>query len=201
MNGDSPLFQHAAFYEFVSNDRGSPSHRYDTIVVQIGLLGVPQLRLGNGEHGLVGEGVAGIHSLGCALGNQLVVCIIQLDGNGNRFFGELEADSQRGLCTVQVIGDEVVADVGFRALQNVHIPEDTGSTELILVFQVTAVTPFQYQNCQSVLTVYYLIGNVKLGGGVGNLVVAQVLAVEPSVQAGVYTFKVQVSPGAFSSSL
>ena len=161
--------------------------------VQVRLFGIPELGFADVQHCLVGEGAACFHCLGCALGDQLTLCVIQLDGNGDDLLGELEADPQGCFITFQVVGNEVVPDVGFRAIQDVHIPEDAGGPELILVFQVAAVAPFQNQNCQGVLTVHNLIGDIELGSGVGNLVVAQVLAVEPCVQAGVYTFKVQVS--------
>src|SRR5699024_8878147 len=75
------------------------------------------------------------------------------------------------------------------------IPEDAGSTELVLIFQVAAVTPLQDQNRQSVLAFFDSLGDVKLGGGVGDFAVAQEGAVEPDVEAGVNTLEVQVGLG------
>ena len=85
--------------------------------------------------------------------------------------------------------------MAFGALQNVNIPKDTGCAELVLILQIATVAPLQDQHGQGVFTLFHLVRDVKFGGGVRHLVIAQVLAVQPCVQAGVSTFEIQIGSG------
>ena len=76
--------------------------------------------------------------------------------------------------------------------QQVHIPKDTGHTELVLAFQIGAQAPFHHQHRQQVFTLHQIGGHIKLTGGVAHLAVTHPVAVHPYIKEAVHAFKVQV---------
>ena len=143
----------------------------------------------------MGVGTAVLKGFDCCGCHRFVSSIQDLDLGCGHIAIVGEADPDSCFLLIQEGGGEVVADAVLRAAQDVHIAEDAGGAELILVFQVAAVAPLQDHNCQSVLAFLDVLCDVELRGGVGNFAVAQVLAVQPHVEAGVDTFEVQVSLG------
>ena len=162
--------------------------------VQVRLFGIPEGGILHREDCLMGVGTA-IKHLNNTGSDRLVSCIQQLYLGGDILTVVGKPDADGGFFFIQQCGGEVVPDAVFGTLQDVHIPEDAGGTELVLIFQIAAVTPLQDQNCQSVLSFFDSLGDVKLRGGVGDFAVAQEGAVEPDVEAGVNTLEVQVGLG------
>ena len=80
----------------------------------------------------------------------------------------------------------------FRTDDQVDIPENSGHSQLILVFQIGTVTPFQYQNRQKVFPFPDVRGDVKFADCVGNLAVSDKVPIHPYIKAGIHTFKIQV---------
>ena len=162
--------------------------------VQVGLLRIPEGRILNCEDCLMGVCTA-IERLDGACANTLLCCIQQLDLGRNKLTIVCEPDPDGGFFLIQQRGGEVIADAVFGALQDVHIAEDTGGAELILVLQIAAIAPFQDHNGQGVLAFSDGFCDIKLRGGVRNFAVAQECTVQPHIEAGVNTFKVQVGFG------
>ena len=81
--------------------------------------------------------------------------------------------------------------VFLRAENQVHIPEYSGHTELILILKIAAVTPFQHKDRQLVHAGFGFTGDVEFAGAVGNLAVAHKFPVNPHVKAGIHTFKIK----------
>ena len=162
--------------------------------VQVGLLRIPEGGILNGEDCLMGVSAA-VEGLNCAGANSLFCCIQQLDLGRNEFavIGKTNADSSFFL--IQQCGGEVIADAVLRTLQDVYIAENTGGTELVLVFQVAAITPLQDHDGQSVLTFPDGFGDIKLGCGMRYFAVAQEGAIQPDIQTGVNALKVQICLG------
>ena len=163
--------------------------------VQIGLLGIPEDGVLHGQNCLMSKSATvleGLDSCGC---HRLVSRIEDFDLGSSYVAVVSETDPDSCLFLIQQRGGEVIADAVLRTAQDVDIAEDARGTELILIFQVAAVAPLQDNDCQGVLAFLNSLGDVELGGGVGNLAVAQVLAVQPHVEAGVNALEVQVCLG------
>ena len=139
--------------------------------VQVRLLRVPEDGVLDREHCLMGVSTA-VKSLDGTSAHGLFCCIQQFDLSGNELAVVGKTNTNGRLLFIQQRGDKVIPDTAFRALQNVYIPEDSGSAELILVFQVTAVAPFQDHYCQRILAFPNRFGNIEFGSRVGNLIVA-----------------------------
>ena len=75
--------------------------------------------------------------------------------------------------------------------QNIHIPEDTREAEFILVLQITSVAPFEDEHGQKVFALLEKIRDIEFRSIVRYLAVADVGSVEPHVEAGVHSLKVQ----------
>ena len=76
--------------------------------------------------------------------------------------------------------------------KQMHVTENTGHTELILILQIASVAPFQHQNRQLIHSGFGFPCDVKLTGAVGNLAVADKLSVYPYIKAGIHSFKIKV---------
>ena len=101
-----------------------------------------------------------------------------------------------GYCSTslpQFAGNKVIPKHIGRTVQKIHIPENTAPAELVLALQVTAIAPLQNQYSQGIFTIAQMICDIKLTGGMCNLAVTNVLTVQPNVEAGIYTFKIQES--------
>ena len=163
--------------------------------VEIGLLGIPQGGLGNVQDSLMGI-VADMLLRGHFGGvDQTILSVQQPNDSGNTLTGEGEANADSSFILFLLGGHEVVPHMVLRTLDDVYIPEDAAGAELVLILQVAAIAPLQHQNGQSIFALTDLISHIKLAGGVGDLVVTHILAVEPDIQAGIHTLKVQVSLG------
>ena len=91
-----------------------------------------------------------------------------------------------------------VTNVVLGTQHQIYITEDTAHTQLVLIFQITAIAPFQNQYSQVVITLNQQVGNIELTGGMAYLAVAGKLTVHPYIKARIYTFKAQVvTVGAF----
>ena len=79
---------------------------------------------------------------------------------------ELKAYAELRGCEVisQISLDDIVLNMLLRTRQNIHIPEDSGETELILILKIAAVTPLKNQNGQKVVSILQKICNVELSG-------------------------------------
>ena len=64
----------------------------------------------------------------------------------------------------QVSLDDIVLNVLLRTRQNIHIPEDPGETELILILQVASVTPLKDEHSQEVFAILQKICYIELSG-------------------------------------
>ena len=91
--------------------------------------------------------------------------------------------------------DHIIFNVVLRAVQEIHVADDAGHPEFVLVLQITAVTPFQDQDCQKVLSLPEQAGDVKLRGMMRDLAVADVSTVQPHIEAGIHTLKIQIAAG------
>ena len=165
---------------------------FDQQGVQVGLLRIPQNGVLDHKHGLVGVSTAIFKSFYRGGSNSFILSVQNLDLGSSHIAVVGKPNPDGSSVLIQLHGGEVIPDAVLGAAQDVYIAEDTGGTELILVFQVAAVTPLQDHNSQGVLTFFDAFSDVELGGGVGNLAVAQVLAIQPYIEAGVHTFEVQV---------
>ena len=159
--------------------------------VQVRLLGVPECRILNSENCLMCVSTA-IECLNNTGANSLFRCIQQLDFCCNKLSIVCEPDTDSGFFIFHQCCGEVIPDAVFGTLQDIYITEDAGSTELVLIFQVAAIAPLQNHNRQGVLAFSDGLSNIKLGGGVRNFTVAQECTIQPHIEAGVNTFKVQV---------
>ena len=111
-------------------------------------------------------------------------------GGGRHGLAAVEPpDLDRGPRRVDRRGGEVVEEDGGRPREQVDVAEDPADAELVLIFQVAAVAPLEYKDGQAVGARLDDLGDVELGGGVRDLAVADVLAVEPHVEAGVDAFE------------
>ena len=110
---------------------------------------------------------------------------VQLQLHRNRPAPEPEPDPE--LRRTQVLRkrcrDHIIFNVVFRTVQKIHVADDAGHPEFVLVLQITAVTPFQDQDCQKVLSLPEQAGDVKLRGMMRDLAVADVSTVQPHVEA------------------
>ena len=162
--------------------------------VQVRLLRIPEGRILDGEDCLVGISAA-VEGLHCAGANSLFCCIQQLDLGRNELTVISKANADGGFFLIHQSGGEVITDAVFRTLQDIYIAEDAGGAELILVFQVAAVTPLQNHNSQGVLAFPDGFGNIKLGGRMRYLAVTQECTIQPDIEAGVNALKVQICLG------
>ena len=181
------------------------TRRGDDQGVEVGVLGAPQVRGLHGEPGAMGVAVVAGEGLQLTGGHHGAAVVDELDGGGDgpAPVGALDPDQGGGRAGVETGagdraqragGDVVEQDVG-RAAQEVDVAEDAAGAELVLVLQVGAVAPLEHQDGQAVDAGAQELGDVELRGGVGDLAVADVGAVEPHVEAGVHSLEGQVGAG------
>ena len=97
----------------------------------------------------------------------------------------------RSIVIRQVGMHKVIADAAFCAAQQIHIADDAGEAELVLILKVAAVAPLHDHHIQGVFAVHHRVGNVKLAGGVGHLTVTHKAAVHIDIVTGVHALKVE----------
>ena len=76
-----------------------------------------------------------------------------------------------------------------------YVAENAAGAELILILQVRAVAPFQHQYGKTVRAGVNEVGDIELSGGVGDLAVANVRAIEPHIEAGIHTLEREIRAG------
>lgn len=120
-------------------------------------------------------------------------CIVEGDagGGGNSGIVVTQADSNPCGAAVDVGCDEIVLDALFRSVQQVDITENAVHAEHILTFHVTAIAPFQHEDRQMVGAVLQKLRYIELACGMGDLTVPDKLTVEPDIEAGGNTLKIQ----------
>ena len=96
-----------------------------------------------------------------------------------------------GIALFQRRAYEIIPQMLFTAAQDVYIPEDARHAQLVLVFKIGAVTPFQHQHIDTVFALAQHVRHVKFGGGMGNLTVSRKRTVDPQVEAAVHALKAQ----------
>lgn len=153
-------------------------------------------RCGSGSQlGAVGELVVGGGVSQVGLGDGFPVGVGERDAGRDGIAAEGCADVDHGTIRVELCGGEVVENRRFRALQQVDIAEDPARAELVLVLKVRAHSPLEDEDRQPVRPGDEQVGHVELAGGVGDLAVANVAAVQPHVVAGIDSLEVEVDPG------
>ena len=90
---------------------------FDEHGVEIGLLGIPQGGLGDGQDRLMGVVADVILGRDLSGVDQMIVRIQQFHNGGDALTGKSEANADGSLFLVLLGGDEVVADVVLRALE------------------------------------------------------------------------------------
>ena len=104
----------------------------------------------------------------------------------------LHADRRAREVLVQRRLHEEIADVVFRAADEVHVAENAAHAQLVLVLEVGAVAPLEHEHRHGVLALDQKVRNVEFARRVRNLAVARELLVDPEVEAGIDALEVQV---------
>ena len=77
--------------------------------------------------------------------------------------------------------DPIILHRLFRPLQKIDIPEDTAHPELILIFEIRTIAPFQDKYGNRILALFYHVCHIELARCMGHLTVS-----------GIHALKVQV---------
>ena len=155
------------------------------------MLGVPQLRPLNGKNQNVGSGLC--------RGDQLSPRGIQSAGNrAVSFYFQLYPKLSGGKVLGKTFLYKEIPQKTVGPGDQGNVPENAAHSQLILVLQVSAVTPLEYQHGQSVIALPQQLGDLKFRGAVGNLAVPGKFPVDPEIQTGIHPFKVQKPSAAFS---
>ena len=123
--------------------------------------------------------------------NNLPLVIQQGNLGGNCFCSVGKPNMYR----IHTRSDKIIPQAICRTLQQVYVPENTAGAELILIFQIASVTPLQHKNGQPVCSSLQCMGNIKLRGRMRNLTIADIPSVDPNVEAGIDTLKIQIDFG------
>ena len=146
-------------------------------IVQNRVLGIPFCNIQIGKHGAGGL-VLGGYGGGARQP-------VTLQGKGDGGVGVGFGGQGQGVATVLFFGLGVnIPEVRRLLGAQQHIAENAVVAEHILIFQIGAVAPAMYHRQQLVLPGLHLAGQVKFGGVVRTLGIADVLAVQIEVQAG-----------------
>ena len=99
-------------------------------------------------------------------------------------FGSLEIILHRS-------ADGKVADVILGPGEQINVTENTAHAQLVLILQIAAVAPFHYQNGEKVFTGSHKGGDLEFACAVRYLAVADKFAVNPYIETGINTLKIQ----------
>ena len=153
--------------------------------IEIGMLGTPGTGIGN--HLLEAHDAVGRHLAGIAH-HQPVVGIVQLVSHRGLFAltDSTHMHGQRQLAIPVGLPVErrhhlVVGNILLRRAVQIDIALDAAQPPHILTLEIRTRTPAIDLDGQHVLARFHTIGHIPLGRGLGVLVVAQQLAVEPHV--------------------
>ena len=116
-----------------------------------------------------------------------------LHGYGNRSL-LIVADIQCNFrtCFRDFRRDAVILHRLFRPLQKIDIPEDATHPELILIFEIRTIAPFQDKYGNRILALFYHVCHIKLARCMGHLTVSGIGAIHPYIKAAIHALKVQV---------
>ena len=174
--------------------------------VEVGVLGAPQMRF---LHRQVDSMAIAVTTSGRVEGLQLpggdgFALMVHQRCRGGRHAaakGSPQLDDRVAACCLLILtapergGDGVVEEDRAWPRQEVDVPEDAAGAELVLILQVGAVAPLEYQDSKTVGAGTDVLGDVELTGGMGDLAVTDVGAVEPHVKTGVHALECQVGAG------
>ena len=121
-------------------------------------------------------------------GKQISIFFVQADLNGELVIGRKYAHLHRSTVIFKKRCNEIIGNVLHGSVQQINIAEDTSHTELVLIFQIASVTPLQDKHCQLIGAFLQFFRHIKFTGGVTN-----VTTIEPDIEAGINTLKVQVN--------
>ena len=88
--------------------------------------------------------------------------------------------------------DAVILHRLFRPFQKINIPEDTAHPELILIFEIRTIAPFQDKYGNRILALFYRVCHIELARCMGHLTVSGIGAIHPYIKAAIHALKVQV---------
>ena len=91
-------------------------------------------------------------------------------------------------------GDHRIGNVLFLPQQQVHIAENAGHPEFVLVFKIAAVAPFHHQHRQHIVAGFDKFGHIKFIRRMGHLAVSDKVTVHPYIVGGVHPLKAEVYP-------
>ena len=158
--------------------------------IQIGCFGIPEDGILYGHADDLGVVCIAVQVNWCSGGDCVALGVAEGRGTGDCTVPVGQTHGHFSGFSANDGVDKIVHNAIFRPLEQVHITENTGSTELVLVFHVAAVAPLYDQNGQLVGALGDHFGDIEFTGGVGYLAVANILAVKPDIEAGIHTFKV-----------
>ena len=88
--------------------------------------------------------------------------------------------------------DAIILHRLFRPFQKIDIPEDTAHPELILIFEIRTIAPFQDKYGDRILALFYHVCHIKLARCMGHLTISGIGAIHPYIKAAIHALKVQV---------
>ena len=151
-------------------------------LVEVGGLGVPQVRVGDVDcDGVVFRDAGGD---GRALIGEHITHV--------GLAGHVQRNADAGVAAGDVGDDGEVAHVVFGALEQVDVAEDAAHAQLVLILGIGAAGPLEHQHVDAVVAVEEVLCDVELAGGVRHAGKAHVGAVDPDEVGGVHALKVQV---------
>ena len=121
---------------------------------------------------------------GCVLS---LICVIANE--------RLHVQGAVGKGIVKIRHDGEIPHPNLGRCVNVHVPEDAGEIEHILILDPAAVAPAVHLHGDQVLfSGQHIIRNIKFMGGEAVLGVARLDAVDPQIHGGVHALKVDIHP-------
>lgn len=113
------------------------------------------------------------------------------DADGHRLTKEVEMQADGSGITVNRSPHKEIRDAVKGPFQEVDVPENTAGPELILVLKVTARAPFKDKDGQSIFAIPKEVRDPEFGSRMGDLTIADELAVQPDEEEGIDALKVQ----------
>ena len=146
----------------------------DLQAVEMRLLRAPQLRPLHRQGDVLQPGI---------LGHQPLPVVEAAEAGGGPLGPGADMEHTPGEAVVQLRGELQVPDVGGWNGKQVHLPEQAGEAEEVLVLAPAGAGPLEHLDRQLVLPRRQVGGQVELRGGEAVLPVAHILAVAPHRQA------------------
>ena len=86
----------------------------------------------------------------------------------------------------------IIRDVFFGTCQQIHASENTRKAKLILTFEIGRNTPFQNENVDGILSVFYQLRDVKLTCGMRDLRISLELTVDIKIKRRINTLEIEI---------